>query len=45
MWLVDGTTAQAAAAQVSPLSDLWHTVLVAVAVWIGNFLHKLTSGD
>ena len=47
VWILDaGSTAQAAntVAQ-SPFSDLWHTVLVAVAVWIGNFIHKLTSGS
>ena len=49
MWIIDpataATTAQAAAQTVSPFTDLWHTVLVAVAVWLGNFVHKLTSGS
>lgn len=43
MWLLDGTTV--VNAQPSVWVDLWHTILVAVAVWLGNKMHVATGGN
>jgi hypothetical protein len=48
VWIIDpvaaGEAAKAGAQAVSPFTDLWHTVLLAVGVWLGKVLHGMTHG-